>query len=133
MLKGVEIGAQLAGEQAAQEVAEQRAQLCELEDELQWQRDALEEEREVARQAAARKGRSLAVGSWSNPQQCEALCRELGFHAEVLFTSFDRFLLAARPRPDADGEAQRRLDFEAWRDEKVDTLSERIRLSKESP
>ena len=40
---------------------------------------------------------------------------------------------AARPRPEADGEAQRRHDFEAWRDEKVDTLSERIRLSKEPP
>jgi hypothetical protein len=95
--------------------------------------EALAEEREVARQAAARKGRSLAVGSWDSPQQCEALCRELGFHAEVLFTSFDRFLLAARPRPEADGETQRRHDFEAWRDAKMDTLSERIRVSKKPP
>ena len=72
MLKGVEIGAQLAEEQAAlevaqaaQEVAEQRAQMCELEDELQWQRDAREEEREAARQAkreAAQEGeQELAV------------------------------------------------------------------------
>ena len=89
--------------------------------------EAMAAEREAARQAAARKGRSLAVGSWDDPQQCQALCRELGFHAEVLFTSLDRFLLAARPRPEADNEAQQRRDFEAWRDAKIDTLSERIR------
>ena len=50
------------------------------------------------------------------------LCREMGYEAEVLYTAFNYFLVAARPRPDADDEDERIKEFEAWRRSKVDQL-----------
>lgn len=84
-------------------------------------------ERDAARRAAALKGRSLPMGSWDSPQQCASLCQEMGFHAEVIFQAFNRFLVAARPRPEADAEDERRRDFESWRDAKLTELEERVR------
>lgn len=60
--------------------------------------------------------------AWASPQQCVRLCNETGYDAEVLYLAFNRFLVAARPRPDADDERERLEEFEAWRRERLERL-----------
>jgi hypothetical protein len=60
--------------------------------------------------------------AWASPQACVALCRRMGFHAEVLYTAFNRFIVAARPRANSDSQAEIRRDFESWRDAKLAQL-----------
>ena len=51
----------------------------------------------------------------------------MGYDAEVLFVAFNRFLVAARPRAEADAEEELRRDFIAWREEKLRKLGEPTR------
>lgn len=63
--------------------------------------------------------------AWASAQHAVQLCHESGYHAEVLYSAFNRFLVAAKPHAPED--AAKRRDFEAWRDRAVEQATRTAR------